>query len=293
MMEFLRQVTRRTFENFDPDVVGDQMSAFLANVAVALLTLLVFVVAWWVVRAALKPTLSRSGLDTTAQSFVLTLVMYAILILGVVAALSEMGVATASLATSLGVVGLTVGFAARDSLSNVISGIFIFWDRPFVIGDLVEIHDHYGRVDRITMRSTRVVTPDGKMLAVPNTEMVNSIVASYTNFPNLRLDVRIELDGREDVDRLRRMLLALVAEDDAFLSDPPPRVVITGIEGPTMIVELQAWLRDERDHVRERSRIRERVLAVLRQAEIPLSTQTVELLPVEVRGTLDRPDAPS
>ncbi len=114
---------------------------------------------------------------------------YVILSIALVSALNQVGVHTGSLLASLGVLGLTIGFAARDALSNVISGIFIFWDRPFVIGDLVEIEDKYGRVQAITMRSTRVVTPDGKMLAIPNNTIVNSTVASYTNFPHLRLDI--------------------------------------------------------------------------------------------------------
>jgi small conductance mechanosensitive channel len=81
---------------------------------------------------------------------------------------------------SLGIAGLTLGFAAKDTLSNVISGLFIFWDRPFVVGDLIEMDGKYGRVEDITLRSTRVVTPDGKMLAIPNSAIVNSSVWSRT-----------------------------------------------------------------------------------------------------------------
>ena len=80
---------------------------------------------------------------------------------------------TSAALASLGIAGLTIGFAARDALSNLISGILIFIDRPFVVGDLVEIEDHYGKVSAITLRSTRIITSDGKMLAVPNAEIIN------------------------------------------------------------------------------------------------------------------------
>ena len=100
-----------------------------------------------------------------------TAVKYTVLTVGVVSALGQVGINTGSLLASLGIAGLTIGFAARDALSNIISGIFIFWDRPFVIGDLIEVNSQYGRVDRITLRSTRVVTVDGRMLAIPNAAM--------------------------------------------------------------------------------------------------------------------------
>jgi hypothetical protein len=68
--------------------------------------------------------------------------------------------------------------------------VFIFWDRPFVLGDLIEVDGKYGRVEKITLRSTRVITVEGKMFTIPNAEVMNSTVASYTNFPHLRIEAR-------------------------------------------------------------------------------------------------------
>ncbi len=104
----------------------------------------------------------------------------------------------------------------------MISGVFIFWDRPFVIGDLVEVDGHYGKVEDITMRSTRVVTPDGKMLAIPNSTIVNTTVASYTNFPHLRLDVGVTIGVNEDIGRVRPILLSAAGSDNDFLAEPAP-----------------------------------------------------------------------
>jgi small conductance mechanosensitive channel len=94
-----------------------------------------------------------SRLDRTRTALVETLVKFSILSIGVLAALSATGVKATAVLASMGVVGLTIGFAARDTLSNIISGILIFLDRPFTIDDLVEVDGNYGRVDRITLRS--------------------------------------------------------------------------------------------------------------------------------------------
>lgn len=104
--------------------------------------------------------------------------------MALIVALSSAGIKTTALLGSLGVAGLTIGCALRDTLSNIISGILAFLDRPFTIDDLVEIDGNYGRVERITLRTTRIVTNDGKMLAVPNAEIMNKTVTSYTNFPH-------------------------------------------------------------------------------------------------------------
>ncbi len=283
-MDILQQVAERLRAEFAPDAVSAQLTSFLVNALTALVTLTVFIVVWLALRAFLRRVFARSRLDETAQGFALTVLRYFVLLIGIVAALSAFGVNTASLVTSVGVLGLTIGFAARDALSNIISGIFIFWDRPFVIGDLIEVGDHYGRVDRITMRSTRVITSDGKMLAIPNNEMVNSTVASYTNFPNLRLDVGVTVAVDTNLGQARRVLIDLVAHDAEFLKEPPPRVVVTALNDYNVALELQAWLRNERDHIKKRFALREAMFEALSAAGIEMPFETLELQPIEVRG---------
>jgi len=167
----------------------DRIVAWVPNLLSAIIIMVLFWATWRVARRGADAVIRRTKLDPTAANFVQTVIKYVLLTIGGVTSLGKVGVNTASILTSLGVAGLTIGFAAKDALSNMISGLFIFWDRPFVIGDLVEIGGEYGRVESITIRSTRVVTPDGRMLAVPNSTVVNTTVASYTNFPHLRLDV--------------------------------------------------------------------------------------------------------
>ena len=155
MQAFLRALQARFSETFDPEVLAHAVTSWSANLAFAALTFLAYYAAWRVVRAVLAPVLKGLDVDATGRSFFQTVLKVLILTLGAVAALAQLGVNTASLVASLGVAGLTIGFAARDALSNIISGIFIFWDRPFVLGDLIETDGKYGRVERITLRSTR------------------------------------------------------------------------------------------------------------------------------------------
>jgi small conductance mechanosensitive channel len=164
----------------------------------------------------------------------------------------------------------------------------IFLDRPFVIGDLVEIEDNYGRVEQITLRSTRIVTPDGKMLAVPNSDIINKTVASYTNFPHLRLDIPVTVGVNENLGRVRRLLLGLVADNPDYLAEPPPRVVVTALNDYNVAMELQAWIRDERTHVPMRSALREQVFEALNAAGVDMPFETIEVRSSGRDGELKR-----
>lgn len=263
---------------FDPGRLKARLiDDFLPDLIVAVVTFTGFYLLWLALSRAVKLAMDRTDVDRTARAFLQTVLRYGVLTIGLVTALAQLGVDTGSLLASLGVAGLTIGFAARDALSNIISGIFIFWDRPFVIGDLVEIGSSYGRVENITMRSTRVVTPDGRMLAIPNAEIVNSTVASYTNFPHLRLEVPVTVAVTEDLDRVRGVLLGLVDGDNRYMNDPPPQMVVLALNDYNVEVALRAWIHDEREHLSSRFALREKVFKALTAAGVDMPYETLRV----------------
>lgn len=283
MNEFLTSIADRLLVLFDPATLGAEAAELFANLVIGAATFLAYYAVWRALDAAARVITRRMSVDETSREFTLTTLKFVVLTFAVVNALAAVGVNTASLIASLGIAGLTIGFAARDALSNLISGLLIYWDRPFVIGDLLEVGDHYGKVDRITLRSTRVVTPDGRMLAVPNTEIINKTVASYTNFPHLRIDVPVTVGVEEDLDEVREELLELVRGDDTYMSSPPPVVVVKSLNDYNVEMELRAWARDERRHVELRSSLREGAFKALTRADIDMPFETFRLDPITVR----------
>ncbi len=284
MDAFLDGVISRLQEFFDPALLGAQIAELVTDVVVFAVIFTAFYLLWLAVRRPLQRLLTQTKLDETAVTFVETVAKYTILLVGVVNAMAAAGIQTASVLASLGIAGLTIGFAARDAFSNLISGLLIFLDRPFVIGDLVEIEDNYGRVDQITLRSTRIVTVDGKMLAVPNSDIINKTVASYTNFPHLRLDIDLTVGVNEDLNRVRQVLLDVIGDDPAYMEDPPARVVVTQVNDYNVAVSLQAWLHDEREHVARRFDLRERAFDALNAAGVEMPFETLQLRPLEIRS---------
>ena len=262
---------------FSVALLADLLSRFVLALVVFGLVMLV-----WMVINRLAIHRLRRRVDVTTVAMLQTLTKTAFISVGLLAGLNAAGVQTGTLLASAGVLSLTVGFALKDTLSNIVSGFLIFMDRPFTIDDLVEIDGQYGRVDRITLRTTRIVTKDGRMLAVPNASVMNKTIASYTNFPHLRIDVQVTIAVTEDIQKVRSILLDLVRNDPSYLQEPVPRMVLVQINDYNVAVELQAWLNDERQHIEKRFALREAVFNALVAAKIEMPLETIQLAPHKI-----------
>ncbi|MDX1586497.1 MAG: mechanosensitive ion channel family protein, partial [Balneolaceae bacterium] len=136
--------------------------------------------------------------------------------------------------------------------------------------------------ERITLRSTRVVTVDGKMLAVPNVDVVNKTVTSYTNFPHLRLDVQVTVGVEEDIEKARRILIELVSDPSAYMEEPAPSVVVRELNDYNVLLELRVWIENERDHLQERFRLREAIFKAFNKNQIEMPYETIQLAPFQM-----------
>lgn len=274
----MEKIIAKVFSHFSLETVLTYLAEnLLPNLVVASITAVTFFLLWKVLSRTLAATLARMKTDETAKRFAQAIFKSIIAITGLLTILGQLGFNMASILGSLGVAGLTIGFAAKDALSNVISALFIFWDRPFVIGDLVEINGQYGRVEDVTMRSTRIVTVDGKMLAIPNSVIINSTVASYTNFPHLRIDVTVTVGTGEDLGRVRRLLLDSVSGDPRYLSDPPPVVVVATLNDYNVAIELRVWIVDEQKHISMKHELREKIFLTLRENNVEMPFETLQV----------------
>ena len=289
MNTFIQNIFSQLGKIFSPTALSAHFAQILSKMIIGAAVMAAFYIAWLLISPVLKIVFRRSRTNEMTSTFLSTLAKYTLLIVGFVTALDSMGIKVGAVLASLGIAGLTIGFAARDSLSNVISGILIFLDRPFVIGDIVEIEGFYGRVEKITLRSTRIITSDGKMLAVPNTEIINKTLASYTNFPHLRLDIQVTIGVNEDIEKARRTLLNLLSNRSEFLEEPAPRVVVTALNDYNVAIELQVWLKDERTHIENRFKLREEVFNALNEAGIEMPFETLSISPIRVTSARDLP----
>jgi small conductance mechanosensitive channel len=263
---------------FNYDAIAAQVMLIGKNALQAGIILLAFFIFYRIIRSILHKVMEKFELEKTVVNFLFLGLKYVILIFAIVTALDQIGVNIASLIAGLGIAGIAIGFAAKDTLSNVVAGIFIFWDRPFYIGDLVEIEGEYGEVQNITLRTTRIVTPDGRLVSIPNQKIAENKIISYTMFPHLRLDIGVTIGTGEEIEPARRELLKLVKGDDRFLPDKEPVVLVKELGDYYTALELRAWLDDTKTHIPVRAELREKIFNAFTAAGIDMPFEKIEIL---------------
>ena len=258
--------------------VVPQLGIITKNTVIAAITLLVFYVIYRILKSVVGQVIEKFELGKTVSSFLQMGLKYTLMIFAAITALNNIGYDVTSLIAGLGIAGIAIGFAAKDTLSNIVAGIFIFWDRPFYIGDLVEIEDEYGSVQDITLRTTRIVTPDGRMVSIPNQNIAANKVISYTMFPHLRLDIDVTIGVNEPIEKSREVMLKIVEGDKRFMVDPPPVVLVQELGDFYTKVQLRVWLDDTLTHIPIRAELREKIKNAFDAAKIEMPFETFEVL---------------
>jgi small-conductance mechanosensitive channel len=144
---------------------------------------LVFLIFWLVAgvgRRFIALTAPRVRADTGVVLLLSRVYYYSILIFGIITALQAGGLNVTALVTGLGLTGFALGFALKDVLSNLLSGIMLLLYRPFQIGDEIRMGEYEGRIETIRMRDTLVRAPDGRLIVIPNTKLITEVVVNYT-----------------------------------------------------------------------------------------------------------------
>jgi small conductance mechanosensitive channel len=219
--------------------------AFIPRLVVAAFLLGVFWLLYRTVRRLILGAMARAGVDESIRDMLLSIVKWTILGFGGVVACNQLGIPIVAMLTGVSIIGLAVGFAAQETLANFIAGIVIFWDRPFQVGHWVDVGGTFGQVQRVTFRSTRILTGDGETVIMPNTMMLNQKLINSTPHPVQRVRVPIGIAYKESIDAARAVLLGIVIGDDRIVSEPPPAVVVTGCNASSVDLELRFWITDE------------------------------------------------
>ena len=181
---------------------------------------------------------------------------------------------------SAGVLGLAVGFAAKDTLSNLFSGIFIVADTPYKIGDFVVLDNTIrGEILEIGMRSTRLLTRDDIEITVPNAVIANSQIINQTGGPHEKMRVRVKVEAAygSDVDQVEEVLLGCVEGVEHVVDGPSPRVRFRSFGASGLVFELMAWIEKPVFRGRVLHALNGKVYKAFNQAgiEIPYSKQDV------------------
>ncbi|MBR0484942.1 MAG: mechanosensitive ion channel family protein [Oscillospiraceae bacterium] len=189
----------------------------------------------------LEKTLAKSRLDKTASGFLHSLIRVVLYILVTVIVLSVLNVPMTSIITVIGTVGLTVGLALQDSLSNVAGGFLILFSKPLKVGDFVEYAGITGTVEVIGILQTKIKKADGTTVYIPNNQISNAVIQNYTEDPKRRLDINFGIGYDSDSELAKKLISEILEQHPAVLHQENYTVRIGELADSAVMIYVRVW----------------------------------------------------
>jgi len=148
---------------------------------------------------------------------------------------------------SAGIVGVALGFAAKDTLANLFAGVFVIADAPYRVGDFIVLSSgERGQVTHIGLRSTRIMTRDDIEITIPNSVIASSMVTNETGRDDSRrrIKVKVSVAYGSDVDQVRAVLMNVAAQEEMICEEPAPRVRFRTFGESGLDFELMGWIKE-------------------------------------------------
>ena len=196
-------------------------------------------------RLLIRRFLSKTRLQLSLQYGLSRIIGYTLIAIGFYVAFQSVGFDLSSLAIVAASLGVGVGFGLQNIINNFVSGIIILAERPISIGDRIEVAGVAGRVTKIQLRSTTVVTNDNITMIVPNADFISNTVTNWSHGdPKVRIRVPVGVAYGSDLKLLQRLLLEAAEEHPKALRDPLPVVLFTEFGDSSLNFELGVWTQE-------------------------------------------------
>lgn len=159
-----------------------------------------------------------------------------------VASLQHLGFNLSVLLGAAGVFTVAISFASQTAASNLISGIFLLFERPFQMGDNIEVKGINGTVDSIDLLSTKLKTSDNKLVRIPNEALIKSEITNLSYFSTRRLDLIVGVSYSTDINTVKPLLLKVTSRCKEVLKNPVPNVILHNFADSAVELKLMVWV---------------------------------------------------
>lgn len=192
--------------------------------------------------AIMNKALEKRSVDITIRSFLDTFVEVVLKGILIYIFLEQVGIETTGIAAVIASAGVAIGLALQGSLSNFAGGIIILLIRPFNVGDYIEGASHSGTIEKIGMFYTHMVTPDNKLILVPNGSLTNGSIVNYSAKDLRRVDLTFGVGYEQDVLKVKRVLANIVEAHDLILKTPEPFIALSAHGDSAVNFVVRAWV---------------------------------------------------
>ena len=214
------------------------------------------------------PTASGS---TEQVSSILALVRLVIVIAGVLLAVAASGISIDKFTVVLGALSVGIGLGMQNIVSNFVSGIILIFERPFQIGDYVELADKKGRIRDIGIRASRMITSQGSEVIIPNGDLLSNRLVNWTSSDTyLKTELILKVSAETDLQTIQDIITREVDQLDGALKNRPPEIVVTAIGADAVELKVVVWISSIYTEVSLKSQLLQRLLTAFKAASIKL-----------------------
>lgn len=208
--------------------------------------------------------------DPALHSMLRTIMRIALLFLSVMIAFNVIGVPTSSFLAVFSVVGLALSLAVQGVLKNFAGGMIILGSKPFSLGDYIETETVSGTVEEISLLYTRLISPDGRTIYIPNDLIYSSKLINYTASGARRIELKVGVSYDNTPDQVRSAALEAVSKVEGILEDPAPVVFLETYADSSIVYTIQAWAPAE-SYLKTRYTLNETIYAAFKSNQIEIT----------------------
>lgn len=260
-------------EGLVPDLLN-----FAFQVVIAII---VYAVGSRLIRMVLKMvrrSMERTGTDEGVKQFVTPLIKYTLYLMLIFMLMGLFGIATTSVVALLGSAGVAVGLALQGSLSNLAGGVLILLLKPFRVGDYIieDSHKNEGTVTEISIFYTRLMTPDNKMIVIPNGMLSNSSLTNVSHMDSRRVDIVVGIAYEADIRTAKELLFETAQNDPARLPEQDALVFVDNLAASSVDMGIRIWV-SAADYWEAKWRLMENVKYALEENGISIPYQQLDV----------------
>ena len=210
-----------------------------------LFAILILVLGHWLMKFVIhwiERAMTRAQVEPTVTRFVTHVSYFILMTVVVIIALGQLGIQTTSLLAMLGAAGLAIGLALQGSLANFASGLLLILFRPIKQGDFIGAAGVEGTVQEVQMLSTTLHTIDNLHLTVPNAKITEGIITNYSVTPTRRINLTVGVSYDDDLQQVKGVLEALIAEEPRILTEPAPFIGVSNLGQSSIDFVVQVWV---------------------------------------------------
>ncbi len=235
--------------------IGDVAWRSIDNLIVSVVERLPYILAgflvlalFWLFSRVLKSLFwaasKRTKLDTRLRILFSRLIVVFVVTIGIFTAFSVIipSFGFGDLIAGLGLTSFVIGFATKDILNNLLSGVLILWQQPFRIGDHIFIGSNAGKVEYIGIRATSLRKDDGELILIPNGDMYSSALTIRGAGAQRRMNLKFKVDFAADLSKVRQLTCDQLQQTPGIVRSPQPRVVVTDLTNEGVAVTANFWI---------------------------------------------------